>query len=354
MFFCKMASKQDGGKSSYEKPPPPTGPTDADDWPNGLASWPSVLLTASFVALFNRNTFESWQAAVKLVRTAPSRIDVDMRLLPSDDRPQYLTLERLWLTFWSADNDIRAWKFVPATEDSDNRQNERLIVYIFDILQSIRTKIGQSDVQSDETITRAFFQRAEEGAFGTDFQQTVEFRAVGSIAVPITNHVFRNYVALAGLSGQHIAVLTGRPSTVSRIVRHIDPNLSEPDRTEDGFYAALNMTSRYECCPFFKAVWSNNIVLAAELLKNLPILELDVYGVTPFRTDIGCWQSPEYWSEDDRFHLLIGAARGYMARYRRERAVLLRLLLADFLPYDVFGLIDSYGAQPEIIRRRRA
>jgi hypothetical protein len=329
-----MAEEKDsksGKPSSYEKPPLADGPTDADDWPNGLKSWPAVLLTAGFVALFKRNTFESWQAAIKLVRTAPTDVDVDLRLLPADRRADYLTLERLWLTFWSADNDITPWKVVPATDDGgpDDAPNERLIVSVYDILQLIRTKLGHSDTQSDETIARTFLCRAEEGTFGADLQQVVGFRGSGngsgsvdiSAAKTVTKNTLHNFIALAGLSGQHIAISTDRPSTVFRIVGDDDPSRLEPIHTDDAFYAALNTT----CSPLCQAVWQNNVVVAIELLKALPVLELDVYGFYPVRTETGGesgWQSPEYWSQDDRFELRRAAtwgATGTNARFCFER-----------------------------------
>jgi hypothetical protein len=250
---------------------------------------------------------------------------------------------------------MSAWKFI--TPSNADLANERLIMYVFDILQTMRIKLGQSDVQSDETITRTFFAAAEAGTIGGLVQQVVRM-----LPPPVQNRIrtiqdVRDLTAPANLYGHHRAVAAGRKPTALRIVR-IDMAANRPEPTpDDGLYRALNTASGCFAVPFYNAIRTTDIQLAIELLKYLPILELDLYRAYPTADETGNgssgWQSPEYWSDDDRFDLLIGAARGYMARYRRDRDVLIRTLLADLLPYDVFGLIDSYGAQPEIVRRRR-
>ncbi len=82
------------------------------------------------------------------------------------------------------------------------------------------------------------------------------------------------------------------------------------------------------------ALGAENVVGA--LLEHLPVLELD--------GDMLPKQDPPAGRSQSAIKRLIDAARELTRVYRRDRSLLLRRILRGSLQFDVFDLIDAYGA----------
>jgi hypothetical protein len=124
--------------------------------------------------------------------------------------------------------------------------------------------------------------------------------------------------------------------------------------------------------PLRYCIEHNYVHVAASLLARVPAVELDIFWPSSLPRQDSSWSEgpisgpvefqPTFSSAEDWKVLpncavenqcgasfiprAINAARKFMAIYRRDRSALLRSFLANSLPFDMFDLIDAYGARP--------
>jgi hypothetical protein len=347
---CKVAKPTESAAvkpSTYEKLPVADEKTDADDWPNGLASWPNVRLTVGFVSLFELNTEDGWYEAIRLVRTSAGYGEINLDLLPVELQPSYQP-DRLWQTFWTTIGD-GCWKVFVAAEE--NRRTEQTIVEIFRMLQTMQ----KTNIRS--AVISSFVRSALNGDIGhavwSDWSEVDKrMRLEGIRDMTVKHTLTGHYKAVADL-------LYGTTTTTT--VLTIDDDWNSPAANCLSLFSVSPTNACYENLnsvggALRTAIRMDGVGLAAELLRYLAFIELDLYYQPTASDPEGHFEGPENWiveenerkqvSVNENFRFLIPAARSYMARYRRDRAVLLRTMLADVLPYDVFGIIDCYGARP--------
>jgi hypothetical protein len=117
----------------------------------------------------------------------------------------------------------------------------------------------------------------------------------------------------------------------------------------------------YPGYPLRTAIQLRRIHAVEALLKHIPVLETDVFiedagepsgyrveGPEEWLGEVGDADKDCTWHSSTQIERLLDAALQRMIVYRRERSLLIRSVLADILQYDLFDLIDGYGARPTL------
>jgi hypothetical protein len=348
--------------SSYEKALPhiPESPA----WRGGLNSWPSVLLTVAFFALLERNTKRSWQDAIELVAHAQPPAKVDLALLPpcqTGNRKSPLHL------FWRIAGEA-GWKL---RGDASTSPPSTVIAEMFKTIKSIGIPTGMDMLWSELGIAgecgdmtplrrqagRSTFPKWKEcvalfsidGTEKCDQCGAASHRSTDENGEAESRHRLLNFAHRCNLSGhvkafQQLAIPSVRDISADKSghdskILQIRASISDPDK----LYDIINLDG-FPLSSALITLRSSRLFLI-ELLRCLPVLELDVY----LHVDQD-WKQPESYtgSADAEIAVLFEAGRTFMTLYRRERSLVLRALLSDVIPYDMFGIIDAYGALPVI------
>jgi hypothetical protein len=295
--------------SSHEKPRCMLS-TPADNWPNGLKSWPAVLRATAFYTLLGQRTETSWQAALLVARSRPTE-PIDLSLLPDSMKP--VSARNIWFCNGFCAN------------------NPELLIQMYRVISDL--------VVGDQSDSFMFY-----------VTSTYHIHLVGECTV------FGGQCKYCELCSPHVPDerIAGRRSTYEQLLIQWKKSAADAAASSDGSLALqrhlratdpdqLYRTLNADLNPLFAAL--HRLDLLVGLLEQLPILELDVFEK---KEDVSA-ESPEYWlrnASGPNLHEVFKAARSYMERYRRERGHLLRTLLSDVLTFDLFDLIDAYGGAP--------
>jgi hypothetical protein len=311
--------------STHERPPP-SEPTLADTWPKGLASLPDVLRAVGFYSLLAQQEYSCWHDAIVLARSSSERIDLS--LLPPSSNPRKSPLA-LW-------RDA-----VIAAEDSDLRVAMRWIIHCLK-----PTPTGTFD---EEKVKSVRFGTGVADADAADVPQIFST----FVAALAPRWSFRNQVSdgfHCEICGAYNWAVHGHINCLNlRAVIAFPLGCSSSE-----LYQLLNDRVRpYDACTELEAAYAETPLhctrgradLRIAVLSRLPVLELDVWrnGQLLSAENDDAFAKRESLSHFGPVHEV---ARAFMVRYRRDRSVLLRTILSDAISFDVFDLIDSYGADP--------
>ncbi len=160
--------------------------------------------------------------------------------------------------------------------------------------------------------------------------------------------------------GHHELVEGGKNSVFARIIRLIctfkDGRSSPAMFSRNQSSLDLNSFVRND----YTGKWSN-LVLSARgeiqqmLVEMTPVIDIDGYlsagnefGSCVVFRDIPWFVENCFHGEEGGVPAYVTAAVQRMAEYRMRRDALVRSLLADALPRELFPIIDAYGARPPV------
>jgi hypothetical protein len=297
-----------------------------------LASWPAVLRAVAFYSLLEQQNKPAWTAAIAIARSSPAKIDLS--LLPPPPPPPKPESQR----HPPPPKPNSAYSFWSTWNSSNSMLSLELDIQMFMVIETC--------VINDQFINDGIggkyrylhlIGRCGENCLSC---RSNRIRRIGDW-LPTAQELKFN-------AGQLNERRRKRSAAFVDIVRRW--NESQPAAVPsfvavvpaDDLYRTLNS----DPLPLYNALANCRIGLLIELLQYLPILELD--GFKP--NNDGYAEGPEDWmyrpENVPNLDRIFAAARSFMELFRRKRSRLLRTMLADVLAYDLFDLIDAYGAAP--------
>jgi hypothetical protein len=304
---------------------PPYKPGLGDTWPKGPDGWRRVLKSYDFYNLLCENTKSAWANAIRLVNECKPGEEINCAFVRGAV-PFTKWLHGGW-TYQNGDDQ----KWMKEAEMTPSQ----IVVEIYRAIRKVGTAPG----------TTSALELANASLIGKTLSELLGIelglggRATGHLLVfcdemqRSRDHP-RAYHIEKAIKLEHLR----RPATPDLLAASADPDgiacqlirLISTDGSDDA-YELLNSHGLLRMAYEFGA---ENVVRA--LLEHVPVLELDGDAVPTRDPPAGPSQTP--------IKRLIDAGRELIRVYRRDRSLLLRRTLADRLPFDLFDLIDSYGA----------
>jgi hypothetical protein len=343
--------------------------TEADSWPAGEVGWDRVLNSIEFFSLIDAGGTSAGSASLNAAIQFANRVGVGnidcSRIYVVRTRAQTSYLG-IWLTWASYDL-------------GSNREPYRLTLSLYDIFRRGGARFENERVHRDPT------------AMASALESVIMMKRDGAGAHAMA--ILKEMSTVRGFVPTLRSILISIPHKSLCVDLDADPQTrlsSDQSVTcrliscipRDGSDAAYNALNGNGFSLLKAGIDFGAIHVVGSLLRHLPVLELDTWIAEPVDKLqssgdklAACAEGPEYWVKvwrrgreawlqhgdsstytvhsvdwhkdiPNQIEVMIDAARQRMEVYRRERSELVRTLLDESIPYDLFDLIDEYGATP--------
>jgi hypothetical protein len=321
-----------------------------DRWPKSPNLLRRVLKSNQFYSLVARSTKWAWFEAIRIYKEAENG-EIDCNLVPYETPPIHCWLNINRRGSPEEENEDyrlygRAAKPMPTDWHEPNYDPVLVIkigLELFEILRQVgippSSTTAAEILEASDAASLSYALLLQIGSGVSDLNDFLTDHKVSAQAIAICGEMKR--------TGQYPTNGCLRSAIGNEYFRSRSPMLSPgvidsdglacqmirliPKGGSDETYRVLNSDGFIQSACWYGA---DNVLCA--LLEHLPVLEFNEQSVPK-----GVPTGPTAGA----INALIRAGHDFMAIYRRDRSVMLRETLADLLAYDVFDLIDAYGAK---------